>query len=980
MIPPPPPVRWRFFKILGLKYHCALSTLQADCFCELSMNLENDFATRHIGPRENDVIEMLKTLGLSSLDELLDKAVPATIRTGNISLPPPKSEHGALAHLTALAGLNKPYTSMIGMGYYGTIMPEVIKRNVLENPGYYTPYTPYQSEVSQGRLELLLAFQQMVIDLTGMEYANASLLDEATAAAEAMSMAHRLVKGARNMFYVDPDCHPQTIAVVTTRAKALGIGVLVGPPSFEFFPSRIFGALVQYPASSGEVRDFSTLAEETHKHGAFLVVATDLLALNLLKPPGEFGADIVVGSSQRFGVPMGYGGPHAAFLATRDEYKRQMPGRLIGVSRDARDRAALRMVLQVREQHIRREKATSNICTAQSLPAILAALYAIYHGHERLKLIASRVHNLAAFSAEGLRSLGYTVFTKCFFDTLTVSVSTSEKAEMILARARDAGINLRTGKHRLGISFDETTTLEDIRALLAAFDLRGKTVSDIDAIDGFTNSVIPQKLKRKSPYLMAPIFSAYHSETELMRYLRRLAAKDIALDRSMIALGSCTMKLNAASEMAPITWPNFANMHPFCPVEQAEGYRLLLSALEAQLCAITGLDAFSFQPNAGSQGEFAGLLVIRKYHQSRGKKKRSVCLIPASAHGTNPASATMAGLRVVIIPCDKNGNVDVEDLRIKAEQYRESLACLMITYPSTHGVFEENIVAICDIIHNHGGQVYMDGANMNALVGICQIAKIGVDVCHINLHKTFSIPHGGGGPGMGPIGVKKHLAHLLPKNPQFVDGDPASVGAVSATPYGSASILLISWSYIAMMGAEGMKRATNVAILNANYIAVRLGRHYPVLYTGQNGLVAHECIIDLRHVEKQSGITVEDVAKRLIDYGFHAPTISFPVHGTMMIEPTESENRKEIDCFCDAMIAIREEIAEVESGLADKQNNLLKNAPHTHDLLIAEKWELPYSKKRALFPLPFMESDKYWPPVARVDNVYGDRNLKCTCP
>ena len=943
-----------------------------------------DFIGRHVGPNPVQISEMLQHLGLTSLDALIDKAVPESIRAAPPALPmEPKNERETIRYLRQMRERNRIFVSMIGMGYYGTVMPAVIKRNVLENPGWYTAYTPYQAEVSQGRLEALLNFQQLVIDLTGMDIANASLLDEATAAAEAMAMAKRVAKSEANAFLVDRDCHPQTLAVVQTRARALGIEVVVADPYRELDGHQVFGVLLQYPGSSGSIRDLRPVAEKTHRQHAALCVATDLLALTLLTPPGEMGADIVVGSSQRFGVPMGYGGPHAAFFATRDAFKRSTPGRIIGVSVDNQGQTALRMALQTREQHIRREKATSNICTAQVLPAILAAFYAVYHGPQGLQTIASRVHRLTLIMAEGLKRLGFEIVTEVFFDTVTVHVP--GQARRIAARARESRINLREcDADTLGISFDETTQRENLTALWRVFSTRAGESLQIDALDPVVSSCLPDTLRRTSAYLTHPVFHGYHSETEMLRYLRRLAARDIALDRAMIPLGSCTMKLNATTEMLPVTYHQFAALHPFAPLDQAQGYMQLFEELEDMLCAITGFDAFSLQPNAGSQGEYAGLLVIRKYHEGQGQAHRDVCLIPASAHGTNPASAAMAGLKVIVVACDECGNVDVADLEAKAAYHAEQLACLMITYPSTHGVFEEAIVEVCEIVHRHGGQVYLDGANLNALVGLCQPARVGADVSHVNLHKTFCIPHGGGGPGMGPIGVKRHLAPFLPDHPVVGGVNPAAghretIGTVSAAPWGSASILSISWAYILMMGAEGLKRATQVAILNANYIAARLAPHYPILYTGKNGMVAHECIIDLRPI-KATGVTVDDVAKRLIDYGFHAPTMSFPVADTLMIEPTESENKRELDRFCAAMIAIRKEIAEIERGEADRDNNLLKNAPHTHQLLVAETWDRPYSKERAYFPLETPFADKYWPPVGRVDNLQGDRHLVCTCP
>jgi len=949
------------------------------------LEMRGDFIRRHIGPGEEQIAEMLSALGLDSLDALIDKAVPpAIISDEPLDMAPAKSERATVTYMRRMRERNKIFVSMIGMGYSGTVMPGVIKRNVLENPGWYTAYTPYQAEVSQGRLEVLLNFQQMIMDLTGMELANASLLDEATAAAEAMAMSKRVSKSKSNTFFVSHDCHPQTIAVVQTRARPMGFEVVVGDAYQELDKHEYFGVLLQYPGSSGAAHDIGEVVEQAHNQQALVTVATDLLSLVLLKSPGEMGADIVVGSAQRFGVPMGYGGPHAAFFATRDAYKRSTPGRIIGVSIDSQGKPALRMALQTREQHIRREKATSNICTSQVLLAIIAVLYAIYHGPDGLSLIAGKVHRMTLILAEGLRRLGFNVVHDTFFDTLTVRVR--GQAARIAARARESRINLRiVDADHLGISFDETTRRTNLRTLWRVFATKASECLDIDELDAAVQDCIPENLRRTSKFLTHPVFDLYHAETEMLRYLRWLAAKDIALDRAMIPLGSCTMKLNATTEMTPVTYRQFSAMHPFAPLEQAQGYEQLFEELEDMLCEITGFDAISMQPNAGSQGEYAGLLTIRKYHETRGEGHRDICLIPASAHGTNPASARMAGLKVMVVACDQQGNVDVEDLKAKSQQHRNNLAALMITYPSTHGVFEEAIREICQIIHDHGGQVYMDGANLNALVGICKPAEIGADVSHINLHKTFCIPHGGGGPGMGPIGVVAHLAPFLPDHP-VVDGvnpaagDAGTIGAVAAAPWGSAGILPISWAYIAMMGAAGLRRATEVAILNANYIAHRLAPHYPVLYTGKNGMVAHECIVDLRPIKESCGITVEDVAKRLVDYGFHAPTMSFPVAETLMIEPTESEAKREMDRFCDAMIAIRKEITAIEAGKADPVDNLLRNAPHTHHLLLEDEWSRPYSREEAFFPLPALREDKYWPPVGRIDNVYGDRNLICSCP
>ena len=951
----------------------------------IELEMRSDFVRRHIGPGEGQIAEMLSALGLESLDELITRAVPDSIIDEDpLDLPPIKSERATLSHLREMSERNRVFISMIGMGYYGTVMPKVILRNVMENPGWYTAYTPYQAEVSQGRLEVLLNYQQVVMDLTGMELANASLLDEATAAAEAMAMANRVYKGKCNSFFVSADCHPQTIAVVKTRAGSMGLEVIVGDPFKELSEHDVFGLLLQYPGTYGDTHDFRALVEQAHDEGALVTVASDLLALCLLTPPGEWGADIVVGSSQRFGVPMGYGGPHAAFFATREAYKRSMPGRLIGVSVDAQGRPALRMALQTREQHIRREKATSNICTAQVLLAIIAALYAIYHGPDGLRMIAGRVHRMTRILAEGLRRLGFEVETEAFFDTIVVR--TPGQAARIAAKARESRINLRfIDANRLGISFDETVKRGNLQALWRVFATKADQLLDIDRLDTEVEDCIPGALSRSSDFLTHPVFQLYHAETEMLRYLRWLAAKDVGLDRSMIPLGSCTMKLNATTEMIPVTWRQFSAMHPFAPLDQTQGYQQLAEELEEMLCAVTGFDAISFQPNAGSQGEYSGLLVIRKYHEGRGEGHRDVCLIPASSHGTNPASAHLAGLRVVVVNCDERGNVDLDDLKAKVGQHADNLAALMITYPSTHGVYEETFVDICKLIHDNGGQVYFDGANLNALLGICRPGKIGADVAHMNLHKTFCIPHGGGGPGMGPIGVGWHLAPYLPDHPLVSGVNPAAgpegtIGTVSAAPWGSASILPITWAYIAMMGADGLKKATQLAILNANYIKHRLAPHYPVLYTGKNGMVAHECIIDLRPLKESSGITVDDVAKRLVDYGFHAPTMSFPVAETLMIEPTESEAKRELDRFCDAMIQIRQEIAEIESGQADSQDNLLRNAPHTHHLLLKGDWTKPYTKEQAFFPLAALREDKYWPPVGRVDNVYGDRHLVCACP
>ena len=937
------------------------------------------FLERHIGPNDAEIAHMLRVVGHDSLDAMTDAIVPSSIKSAQpLALPAPINEEEALAKIRAVADRNQVFRSFIGQGYYGTHTPKVILRNILENPAWYTAYTPYQAEISQGRMEALINFQTMVADLTGMEIANASLLDEATAAAEAMTLAKRSAKSKSNTFLVAGDTHPQTLEVLATRAEPLGITVDV-VRSTDAFHQKLaagdyFGVLVQYPASSGWVEEWSKDADTIHAHNALFVVATDLLALTLLKPPGEMGADIVIGNSQRFGVPFGFGGPHAAFMACRDAYKRSMPGRLIGVSVDAEGKAAYRLTLQTREQHIRREKATSNICTAQVLLAVMASMYAVYHGPDGLKRIAGRVARLTAILAEGLRTLGYPAVHASAFDTLCIEPGDARDA--ILARAQAARLNLRVrGNGSLCISLDETTTRADIETLWGVFGGEGATLPSVDALDASAPSLIPQALRRTSDFMTHPVFNTHHSEHELLRYMRALADKDLAMDRTMIPLGSCTMKLNATAEMIPVTWPEFANLHPLAPAEQAAGYRQLIDELEAMLVECTGYDAVSLQPNSGAQGEYAGLLAIRAYHRARGEGHRDICLIPESAHGTNPASAQMCGMTVVVTKCDANGNVDVEDIRRAAEKYSDRLAAIMITYPSTHGVFEEDVVAICDIVHQHGGQVYTDGANMNALVGVAKPGKWGSDVSHLNLHKTFCIPHGGGGPGVGPCAVKAHLAPYLPKT----FGGEGGVGMVSAASFGSASILPISWMYITLMGSAGLRRATQVALLNANYIAKRLEPHYDTLYTGRNGLVAHECILDLRPLKDRTGISAEDVAKRLIDFGFHAPTLSFPVAGTLMVEPTESESLHELDRFIDAMIEIREEIRAVEDGRLDREDNPLKNAPHTATMVMASEWTHAYPRELAAFPLATLKLQKYWPPVARVDNVYGDKNVMCAC-
>ncbi|NIF16308.1 aminomethyl-transferring glycine dehydrogenase [Pantoea sp. Cy-639] len=941
----------------------------------INLGTANEFIPRHIGPRAADEQAMLATLGFDSLDAMSAAVIPDSIKgTSVLGNADGQSEADALAALKAIASQNQLCKNYIGQGYYNTHTPAPILRNLLENPAWYTAYTPYQPEISQGRLEALLNFQTLISDLTGLPIANASLLDEATAAAEAMTFCKRLSRNkASHAFFASSHCHPQTLDVLRTRAEPLGIEVIVGDERELDDVGAFFGALLQYPASNGDVFDYRDLVQRFHAANALVAVAADLLALTLLTPPGEFDADVAIGSAQRFGVPLGFGGPHAAYFATRDAFKRDMPGRLVGVSIDRFGKSALRLAMQTREQHIRREKATSNICTAQVLLANIASMFAVYHGPAGLKRIAERTHALTAILATGLTKLGVKVVTGDFFDTLTLATGAATAG--LHAKARSQGINLRqVDATQIGLSLDETSNQADVEALWQLF-ADGQPSPDFAALAAHVAPRLPAKLLRQSAILEHPVFNRYHSETELMRYLRRLADKDLALDRSMIPLGSCTMKLNAASEMIPVTWAEFGGLHPFAPAEQSQGYLQMTRELEAMLCAATGYDAVSLQPNAGSQGEYAGLLAIRAYHRSRGEGHRDICLIPSSAHGTNPATAHMAGMRVVVTACDARGNVDVEDLRAKAIEHRERLAAIMITYPSTHGVFEEAIGEICAIIHDNGGQVYIDGANMNAMVGLCAPGKFGGDVSHLNLHKTFCIPHGGGGPGVGPIGVKSHLAPFLPGHATLEN----TTGAVCAAPFGSASILPITWMYIRMMGGAGLKRASQMAILNANYIARRLEEHYPVLYTGGNGLVAHECILDLRPLKDTSGISVDDVAKRLIDFGFHAPTMSFPVAGTLMIEPTESESKEELDRFCAAMIQIREEIRAVENGSLDKDDNPLKNAPHTAAELAGE-WSHGYSREQAVYPLPSLVEGKYWPPVGRVDNVFGDRNLVCACP
>jgi glycine dehydrogenase len=930
----------------------------------------SSFARRHIGPSEGEVSSMLGVIGVESLDALIDQTVPAGIRLAEpLKLPAARSEETALRDLRVMMDRNKIRQTLLGMGYAGCHTPAVIRRNILENPGWYTAYTPYQAEIAQGRMEALLNFQTMVCDLTGMEISNASLLDESTAAAEAMAMA-REIKGG-DAFFVADDCHPQTIALLLTRAEPLGIRLIVGGIE-EFTTEPVFGALVQYPATDGVIADLPAIVERIHAAGALAVVAVDLLALALIKPPGECGADIVVGSTQRFGVPLGYGGPHAAFLATRDEHKRRLPGRLVGVSRDAEGKPALRLTLQTREQHIRREKATSNICTAQVLLAVIASMYAVYHGPAGIKAIAQRIHDTTRRLAAALKARGWAVHPGPYFDTLRVWLGNDDAGELI-RWASDNGVNLRKlDDHAVGLTLDETTS--EISSLVPVFDLGGEDFQSEPP------EVIRGGLKRASTFLQHPVFNRYHTETELLRYIRRLEAKDLSLTTSMIPLGSCTMKLNASAEMLPVTWDKVGGLHPFVPLEQARGYQELFTQLEAWLAEITGFAAVSLQPNAGSQGEYAGLLAIRAYHRSRGDVVRDICLIPTSAHGTNPASAVMAGMKVVPVACDANGNIDLADLDKKIDAHRSALSALMVTYPSTHGVFEETIREVCAKVHSAGGQVYMDGANMNAQVGLCSPGHIGADVCHLNLHKTFCIPHGGGGPGVGPIGVAAHLAPFLPGHSVVPLGGRESVGEVSQAPWGSSSILVISWMYIAMMGPDGLTEATKAAILNANYIAARLGSYYPVLYRGRNGRVAHECILDLREWKQRAGIEVEDVAKRLMDYGFHAPTMSWPVPGTLMVEPTESESKAELDRFCDAMIAIHGELCAVERGELDRADNPLKKAPHTAGAVISDGWNRAYSRERAAYPAPWLREHKFWPAVARIDNVYGDRNIFCSCP
>jgi glycine dehydrogenase len=935
----------------------------------------SSFVSRHIGLSSHDVASMLETVGAKSLGELITESLPASIRQQTpLDLGAALSETEALAHIGDLAAQNQLFTSLIGQGYSGTILPTVIQRNILENPAWYTAYTPYQPEISQGRLEALFNFQTVICDLTALDVANASLLDEATSAAEAMALAERFTQAKSKSFFVDEEVHPQTLAVLRTRADPLGWNLIVGNPFTDLGKAEVFGGLLQFPGTYGAVRDLRPAIAALHERGALAIVAADLLALTLLTSPGELGADIAVGSAQRFGVPMGFGGPHAAYLAVRDPLKRALPGRIVGLSVDSRGTPAYRLALQTREQHIRREKATSNICTSQVLLAVIAAMYAVYHGPQGLAQIARTVHRRTAVLAAGLRSLGFAPANDSFFDTVTVDAGAER--DWILARALSEKINLRVGERTLGISLDETTTSEVVEAVWRAFG--GKLA--YAGVEKNAPEAIPADLKRASRFLTHPVFHAHRSETEMLRYMRKLSDRDLALDRAMIPLGSCTMKLNATTEMVPLSWPEFATLHPFVPREQTAGYRALFARLESWLCNITGYDAISLQPNSGAQGEYAGLLAIRGYHSSRGEGHRKVCLIPSSAHGTNPASAAMAGMDIVVVACDARGDVDVNDLRVKADAHSKNLAAVMITYPSTHGVFEEHVREICDIVHGHGGQVYLDGANLNAQVGLARPGDYGADVGHLNLHKTFCIPHGGGGPGMGPIGVKAHLAPFLPGYPAGNSTTPHAAGPVSAAPFGSASILTIPYMYILMTGGEGLRRASEVAILNANYVAARLDAHFPVLYRNARGRVAHECIIDPRGLKQKCGVTVDDIAKRLIDYGFHAPTMSFPVPGTLMIEPTESESRAELDRFCDAMIAIRHEIADVEQRRFSIESSPLRHAPHTVHDVADDEWNRAYTRAAGCFPAGASRIDKYWCPVNRVDNAYGDRNLVCSCP
>jgi glycine dehydrogenase len=949
----------------------------------------DSFARRHIGPSPASLQDMLQTMGFSSLDELIARTVPSPIRLQRpLQLEKSHSEYEVSQELKSIASKNQIFRSFIGMGYANCITPTVIQRNILENPSWYTQYTPYQAEIAQGRLEALLNFQTMVMDLTGLEIANASLLDEATAAAEAMTMSYGLraktkAGQEKRTFFISAACHPQTIEVVSTRANPLGIEVLVGDHETFDFSQPIFGALLQYPATNGAIYDYEAFVERAHQAGALVTVAADLLSLTLLKPPGEFGADIAVGNSQRFGAPLGYGGPHAAYFATREAYKRQIPGRIVGVSHDVYGKPALRLALQTREQHIRRDQATSNICTTAALLAMMASMYAVYHGPEGLTKIAQRVHQATAILAKGLKRLGYALNAEPFFDTLQIHLrhpAHAGKAKKILEAAAKRQINLRIfDENTLGLSLDETTSGQDLEDLLNVFKGDQPLPFSMEELVAESSGEVTGHLARTSPFLTHPVFHSYHSETELLRYMNRLQAKDLSLTTSMIPLGSCTMKLSSTTAMMPVTWPEFGNIHPFVPLAQTRGYQILFQQVEAQLAEITGFAGVSLQPNAGSQGEYTGLLVLRAYHQHRNEGHRTICLIPTSAHGTNPASAVMAGFRVVPVACDAQGNIDVTDLKAKAEAHKDHLAALMVTYPSTHGVFEEAITELCSIVHSYGGQVYMDGANMNAQVGLCRPGDFGADVCHLNLHKTFSLPHGGGGPGIGPIGVAKHLVPFLPKHAVVETGGSQGIGAIAAAPWGSSSLLPICWTYIRLMGAAGLTEATKVAILNANYVAHKLEPYYPILYKGKEGFVAHECILDLRQLKISAGIEVDDIAKRLMDYGFHSPTVSWPVAGTMMVEPTESESKEELDRFCEAMIAIREEIRAIEEGRVDRTDNPLKNAPHTAQVLLSDSWNHSYSREQAAYPAPWTREHKFWPAVSRIDNAYGDRNFICSC-
>jgi glycine dehydrogenase len=945
----------------------------------ININYQEKFEDRHNNSDGADRAKMLKTIGLESVSELIDQTIPANIRLSqDLNLPQALSEADFIAHFKQIASHNKLYKSYIGMGYHPTIVPSVVLRNILENPAWYTAYTPYQAEIAQGRLEMLLNYQTMVIELTGMEIANASLLDEGTAAAEAMTMLHAqrpAAKKAANVFFVSEECHPQTIDLLQTRAEPLDIELLVGNhQTVDLTQANLFGVLLQYPASNGQVYDYTSFIETAHELGLYVAVSADLLSLTMLKAPGLMGADVVVGSSQRLGVPMGYGGPHAAFFATKDSFKRHIPGRIIGVSQDAQGNPALRMALQTREQHIRREKATSNICTAQVLLSVMAAAYGVYHGPEGLKNIAGKIYGLTQVLAKALAEAGLEVATSTHFDTITVKVADSQAVK---AAAEAVGINFRIGEGKVGISLNQTTTLAHVQEIVSV--LAPNVAVNYPSITASITNQIPSNLQRNTPFMQAAVFNTHHSEHEMLRYLKSLENKDLSLVHSMISLGSCTMKLNATTEMIPVTWPELGNIHPFVPVDQALGYKQIVEELSAWLAEITGFHGISLQPNSGAQGEYAGLMVIRAYHQARNQAHRNIALIPQSAHGTNPASAVMAGMKVVVTKCDDNGNIDVADLRAKALEHANNLSCLMVTYPSTHGVFEESIVEICDIIHEHGGQVYMDGANMNAQVGLTSPANIGADVCHLNLHKTFCIPHGGGGPGVGPIGVAAHLTPYLPGHAVVPTGGQLAITSVSAAPFGSASILPISYAYIAMMGPNGLKAATETAILNANYIKARLEAHFPILYTNHNGRCAHEMILDCRPFKASAGIEAEDIAKRLMDYGFHAPTLSFPVAGTLMVEPTESESLAELDRFCDAMVAIRAEIAAIENGQASQESNVLKHAPHTAAIALASTWDRPYTREQAVYPLPYVQYNKFWPTVSRIDGAFGDRNLICTC-